>query len=91
LQLHRIASRAITHIEASPARPGGAAPVIGLEDRGMAGKTDQAKGRAKQAAGVLVGDEKLENEGKVDRAAGKIKEKTGEVVDKVKSALKRRR
>ena len=57
----------------------------------MAGKTDEVKGRAKQAAGVVTGDKTLENEGKVDRAAGKLKEKAGEVVDKVKSALKRRR
>jgi uncharacterized protein YjbJ (UPF0337 family) len=57
----------------------------------MAGKTDQAKGRAKQAAGVLTGDKRLENEGKVDRAAGKIKEKASAAVDKVKSTLKRLR
>lgn len=57
----------------------------------MSGKTDQAKGRVKQAAGTLVGDKRLENEGRVDRAAGKVKEETGKVVDKVKSAIKRRR
>ena len=51
----------------------------------MAGKTDQVKGRAKQAAGVLSGDKDRENEGKVDRAAGKAKEKAGDVIDKVKS------
>jgi uncharacterized protein YjbJ (UPF0337 family) len=56
----------------------------------MGGKSDQVKGRAKQAAGVLSGDKGLENEGKVDRAAGKAKEKAGDVVDKVKSKLKRR-
>lgn len=66
----------------------------------MGGKIDQAKGRTKQAAGVLVGDKELESEGKVQRAAGNIKEKaaeiaddvkkaTGKVVDKVKSAVKR--
>jgi uncharacterized protein YjbJ (UPF0337 family) len=57
----------------------------------MSGKTEQAKGRAKEAAGVLVGDKRLEREGKVDRAAGRVKEKAGEVVDKVKSTFKRRR
>lgn len=56
----------------------------------MGAKTDQVKGRAKQAAGVLSGDKGLENEGKVDRAAGKLKEKAGEVVDKVRSKFKRR-
>lgn len=66
----------------------------------MGGKIDQATGRAKEAAGVVVGDKSLEREGKVQRAAGDIKEKaaeiaddvkkaTGKVVDKVKSAIKK--
>ncbi|MBS1105421.1 MAG: CsbD-like [Deltaproteobacteria bacterium] len=65
----------------------------------MGGKIDQAKGRAKETAGVLVGDKRLEREGKVQHAAGDIKEKakeiadnvkktTEKVVDKVKSAVK---
>lgn len=57
----------------------------------MAGKTDEVKGRAKQAAGVVSGDKTLENEGKVDRATGKVKKAVGEVADKVKSTLKRAR
>lgn len=57
----------------------------------MAGKTDEVKGRAKQAAGVVTGDKTLENEGKVDRATGKVKKAVGEVADKVKSTLKRSR
>ena len=57
----------------------------------MSGKTDQIKGKAKQAAGVVTGDKRLEREGKLDRAAGGIKEKAEGVVDKVRSAIKRRR
>lgn len=57
----------------------------------MGGKTDRIKGRAKQAAGVLVGDKRLENEGKVDRIAGGVKEAAEGVVDKVKSAIRRKR
>lgn len=53
------------------------------------GKTDQIKGRVKEAAGVLTGDEKLEREGKLDRVAGNVKEKAGKVVDKLKKAIKR--
>ena len=53
------------------------------------GKTDQVKGRVKEAAGVLTGDKKLEREGKLDRAAGNVKEKAGKVVDKLKKALER--
>ena len=33
------------------------------------GNTDEAKGRVKEAAGSLTGDDSLKNEGKVDRAA----------------------
>jgi uncharacterized protein YjbJ (UPF0337 family) len=56
----------------------------------MSGTTDRLKGRAKQAAGVLVGDERLERAGKVDRVAGRIEQAAEEFVDKVKSTIKRR-
>jgi uncharacterized protein YjbJ (UPF0337 family) len=56
----------------------------------MSGKTDQIKGRTKQAAGVLLGDKSLEREGKVDRVGGKLKQAAEEVVDKVRSTVKRR-
>jgi uncharacterized protein YjbJ (UPF0337 family) len=53
------------------------------------GKTDQVKGRVKEAAGVLTGDRKLQREGKLDRAAGNVKEKVGRVVDRLKRAVGR--
>ena len=53
------------------------------------GKTDQVKGRVKEAAGVLTDDKKLEREGKLDSAAGNVKEKVSKVVDKLKRAVKR--
>jgi uncharacterized protein YjbJ (UPF0337 family) len=49
---------------------------------------DEAKGRVKEAAGELTGDEDLKHEGKVDKASGAVKEKVGEVADKVKDAFK---
>jgi uncharacterized protein YjbJ (UPF0337 family) len=55
------------------------------------GKMDQAKGRAKEAAGAALDDDELRREGKVDQAAGKIKEKVGQVVDKAKRMTRRRR
>jgi uncharacterized protein YjbJ (UPF0337 family) len=51
------------------------------------GTADTAKGRIKEAAGDLTGDQSLKNEGKVDRATGAIKDKVGEAADKVKDAL----
>jgi len=50
---------------------------------------DDAKGRVKEAAGSLTGDDDLKREGKVDRATGKAKEGVEKVSDKVKDALKR--
>jgi uncharacterized protein YjbJ (UPF0337 family) len=52
------------------------------------GKTDEMKGRVKDAAGALTGDKKLKNKGKADQAAGKLKQTVGKVIDKVKGAGK---
>jgi uncharacterized protein YjbJ (UPF0337 family) len=40
----------------------------------MSGKTDMVKGRLKEAAGALTGNDKLRAEGKTDQAIGKVKE-----------------
>jgi len=50
----------------------------------MSGNSGRARGKPKEAVGVLTDDKRLEREGKLDRAAGKVKEKTEEVVDKAK-------
>jgi uncharacterized protein YjbJ (UPF0337 family) len=55
----------------------------------MGEKTDQAKGRVKEAAGDLTNDDELKREGKADRASGEVKEKVGDAVDSVKDAAKR--
>ena len=51
------------------------------------GKSDEVKGRVKEAAGVLTGDKKLKREGRADQAAGKIKQKVQKVIDKVKDVV----
>jgi uncharacterized protein YjbJ (UPF0337 family) len=51
------------------------------------GKSDEIKGRVKEAAGALTGDEKLKRDGKADQVAGKIKQTAEKVVDQVKKAL----
>jgi uncharacterized protein YjbJ (UPF0337 family) len=53
----------------------------------MTGKTDQMKGKAKEAVGGLTGDEELKSEGTADRHAGEVKEKVDEAIDKVKSVV----
>lgn len=52
------------------------------------GKSDEAKGRVKEAAGVLMGDKKLKREGKADQASGKLKQKVEKVIDRVKNAVR---
>jgi uncharacterized protein YjbJ (UPF0337 family) len=51
------------------------------------GTTDKAKGRVKEAAGDLTGDQSLKNEGKVDKASGKAKNAIGDAADKVKDTV----
>lgn len=51
------------------------------------GKTDEVKGRVKEAAGVLTGDKKLEREGKADQAVGKLKQAVENVKDKAEKAI----
>ena len=55
----------------------------------MSGKTDQIKGRIKEAAGALTDDERLKREGKLDQAVGKVKVAAEQVVDKVKDAAEK--
>lgn len=53
----------------------------------MAGEKDVARGRVKEAAGALTGDEDLKREGKVDQGTGKVKDAVDKVADKVKRAV----
>ena len=51
------------------------------------GKTDEIKGRVKEAAGALSGDAKLKREGRIDQTVGKVKQNAEKVIDKVKDAV----
>jgi uncharacterized protein YjbJ (UPF0337 family) len=72
------------------------APPPNEEDPTMAsGKSDEVKGRLKEAAGALTGDKKLKREGKADQAAGKVKQaaekmkkKLDKAVDKTRDAVR---
>ncbi|HET7507041.1 MAG TPA: CsbD family protein [Solirubrobacterales bacterium] len=48
---------------------------------------DDAKGRLKEAAGDLTGDDDLKREGKVDKATGAVKDGVEGAADKVKDAV----
>ena len=55
----------------------------------MSGKTDVVKGRIKEAAGALTGNNKLREEGKTDQAVGKTKQAVQKAADTVKKAVKK--
>ena len=50
-------------------------------------RIDDLKGRAKEAAGDLTGNDDLEREGKKDQAGASVKEKVNKVADKVKDKV----
>lgn len=49
--------------------------------------TDKAKGRIKQAAGDLTGNDDLKDEGEVDEAVGKAKSFADKAADKAGDAI----
>ena len=53
----------------------------------MAGAMDDAKGRIKEAAGALKGDDDLKREGKGDQAAGSAKDKVERAKDWVEDKI----
>ena len=48
------------------------------EDRSE-GAMNKAKGRLKEAAGAVTGDERMKEEGKADQRGGTVKEKKGKL------------
>ena len=48
---------------------------------------DDAKGRLKEAAGDLTGDDDLKREGKVDKGTGAVKDGVEKASDKLKGAV----
>ena len=55
----------------------------------MSGKIDVIKGRIKEAAGALTGNDKLRDEGKVDQVVGKAKQVVQKVADTVKEVVEK--
>lgn len=53
----------------------------------MSGKTDELKGRVKEATGAITDDDHLRREGKTDQVAGKVKQHVEKAVDKTKEKI----
>lgn len=48
---------------------------------------DDAKGRAKEAAGALTGDDEMKESGQDDQRAAEAKEKVDDLADRVKDGV----
>ena len=55
----------------------------------MGERSDEIKGRAKEAFGDLTDDERMQREGKVDQAKSDAKEAANKVTDKIGDTIKR--
>jgi uncharacterized protein YjbJ (UPF0337 family) len=55
----------------------------------MGGKTEVVKGRIKEAAGALSGNDKLRAEGKADQAVGHAEQAVQKAADSVNKAMKK--
>ncbi len=53
----------------------------------MGGKSDEIKGRVKEAAGALTNNQKLKREGKMDQAKGRVKQTVDTVAKNTKKAI----
>ena len=51
------------------------------------GQAENIKGRVKEAAGTLTGNERLESEGASDRAEGALRKEAGEARRKIGEAV----
>lgn len=52
----------------------------------VTGRVEEAKGAIKEAAGKLVGNEKLQAEGTIEKNAGKVEAKAADFANKLKKA-----
>ncbi|MGA2255401.1 MAG: hypothetical protein ABSG53_12115 [Thermoguttaceae bacterium] len=55
----------------------------------MGGKTEVGKGRIKEAAGALTGNDKLRDQGKTDQVVGKTEQAIQKAACAVKKAVKK--
>jgi uncharacterized protein YjbJ (UPF0337 family) len=59
-----------------------------MDKEHVKGAADKAKGAIKDAAGKVMGDDKMQAEGKFDKAKGNARQAVGDAKDAVKDASK---
>ena len=55
----------------------------------MGSQIDIAKGRMKEAAGVLTGNENLQRKGRTDQAIGKVRQAAEKASDKIAEKMRK--
>ncbi len=55
----------------------------------MSGNSDIAKGRIKEAAGVMTGNDQLREKGKQDQAIGRVRKSASKAIDKVVDKMRK--
>jgi len=53
-------------------------------------RSEDLRGRAKEAAGAISGDERLKREGKTEQTSAKAKDKAADTIDTIKDAVTKR-
>jgi uncharacterized protein YjbJ (UPF0337 family) len=61
-----------------------------MDKEHVKGAADKVSGSAKEAAGKLTDNKKLEAEGKLDKAKGAVRDFAGDVKDNIKDDARRR-
>lgn len=54
----------------------------------MSGRSDIAKGRVKEATGVLTGNEKLQKKGRTDQAVGRVRKVAEKTSDRIAKKMR---
>jgi uncharacterized protein YjbJ (UPF0337 family) len=57
---------------------------VAMDKDRLEGSAEQAKGKAKEAAGKALGDQKMKTEGKADQVKGKVQNAVGGLKDAIK-------
>jgi uncharacterized protein YjbJ (UPF0337 family) len=55
----------------------------------MSGKSDIVKGRIKEAAGVLTGNDKLRSKGRTDQAVGRVRQAAATAAETVVKRMRK--
>jgi uncharacterized protein YjbJ (UPF0337 family) len=59
-----------------------------MNEHQVDGRAEEAKGKVKEVAGKVVGNDRLRGEGLADQASGKAEASYGDAKEKVKDSIK---